>query len=160
LFQRDNSARRDVVKKFQPALALQGNAERGHSIYQQRCAACHRAGGEGSAVGPDLASVAANGKEKILASVLDPNAEVAAAYLAYSVETRGGESFVGVLGGENPLAIMLKMANGETIRLGRENISALRATDTSLMPEGLEENLSEQDMADLLEFIVHAKPGS
>lgn len=158
IFQKDESARSEVVKRFQPALELKGDAGRGQPTYQQRCASCHRAGAEGFAVGPDLASVATSGKEKLLTSILDPNAEVAAAYVAYSAETKRGESFVGVLAGENPLAVILKMANGETTRLGRENIVALRASDKSLMPEGLEEGLSVQELADLLEFVMQAKP--
>jgi putative heme-binding domain-containing protein len=53
---------------------------------------------------------------------------------------------------------MLKTASGETNRIGRENISSMRGTDKSLMPEGLEEGLSAQDVADLLEFVTQAKP--
>ena len=98
------------------------------------------------------------GKEKLLASILDPNAEVAAAYLAYAVETRTGESFLGLLAGETPQAVLLKLPNGETIRLGRANLAALRAGEKSLMPEGLEEGLSNQGVADLLEFVAQAKP--
>jgi putative membrane-bound dehydrogenase-like protein len=157
VFQRDASARSEVVKRFQPALQLKGDMERGHVLYQQRCAMCHRTDKEGFAVGPDLASVAATGKEKLLASMLDPNAEVAPAYVSYAVETKRGESFVGILAGENPLAVMLKVPNGETVRLGRENIAAMRGSDKSLMPEGLEEGLGAQEMADLLEFVLGAK---
>ena len=158
LFHRDDSTRIEVVKKFRPALELQGDASRGHIVYQQRCATCHRAGSEGFAVGPDFASVANNGKEKLLTSILDPNAEVAAAYIAYSVETKRGETFVGVLAGENPASVALKMPNGETTHVARENISSMRGSDKSLMPDGLEEGLSAQDVADLLEFMTHAKP--
>ncbi len=158
IFQRDDSSRSEVVKKFRSALELKGNAAAGHSIYQQRCMACHRTGSEGAAVGPDLASVASGGREKLLTSILDPNAEVAAAFVAYSVETRSGESFVGVLADENPLSVSLKTASGETTRLGRESVASMRATDKSLMPDGLEEGLSAQDMADLLEFVSQAKP--
>ena len=158
LFHRNDAARPDVVKKFRPALELKASAERGRTIYQARCTSCHRAGGEGFAVGPDLASVANGGKEKMLTSIFDPNAEVAAAYVAYAVETKSGESFLGVLAGENPAAVMLKIPNGETVRVARENISALRGSEKSLMPEGLEEGLSAQDVADLLEFVAQAKP--
>ena len=160
IFQRDNSARAEVVKKFRPALELKGDTARGRAVYQQRCASCHRAGDEGFAVGPDLASVAAGGGEKLLTSILDPNAEVAAAFVAYAVETRNGESHLGVLAGENPLAVVLKLPNGETARVLRENVLSLRGSDRSLMPEGLEEGLSAQDMADLLEFIVRVPPAS
>jgi putative membrane-bound dehydrogenase-like protein len=158
LFTRNDAPRADLLKKFRPALDTKGDASRGHAIYEQRCVMCHRAGTEGFAVGPDLAAVAANGKEKLLASIIDPNAEVAAGFVAYTIETKRAESFVGILGGENPLAVILKMPNGETMRLGRENIAVMRGSDKSLMPEGLEEGLSVQDMADLLEFLVQAKP--
>ena len=158
VFHRDESARSEVVKKFRGALELKGDVARGHAIYQQRCMTCHRSGAEGLAVGPDLASVANAGKEKLLTSILDPNAEVAAAFVAYSVETKNGESILGVLAGENPLSVMLKTASGETNRIGRENISSMRGTDKSLMPESLEEGLSAQDLADLLEFVTQAKP--
>jgi putative membrane-bound dehydrogenase-like protein len=158
VFHRDDSTRTEIVKKFRGALELKGDAVRGHAIYQQRCITCHRSGAEGSAVGPDLASVANGGKEKLLTSILDPNAEVAAAFIAYSVETKGGESFLGVLAGENPLSVMLKISSGETTRIGRENISSMRGSDKSLMPEGLEEGLTAQDVADLLEFVTQAKP--
>ena len=158
IFQRDESSRSEVVKRLRAALDLKGDARRGQPVYQQRCAACHRSGNEGFAVGPDLASVATSGKEKLLTSILDPNAEVAAAYVAYSADTKRGESFVGVLAGENPLAVMLKVAGGETTRLGRESILALRASDKSLMPEGLEEGLSAQEFADLLEFVIQSPP--
>jgi len=160
IFRRDNSARSEVVKKFRPALELKGDAARGRVVYQQRCASCHRAGNEGFAVGPDLASVAAGGGEKLLASILDPNAEVAAAFIAYTVETRSGESHLGVLAGDNPLAVTLKLPNGETARVLRENVLSLRGSDQSLMPEGLEEGLTAQDVADLLEFITSVPPAS
>ena len=146
------------MKRFRPALDLQGDAARGHALYQQRCVTCHRAGAEGFAVGPDLASVANNGKEKLLTSNSDPSAEVAAAYIAYSIETKRGESFLGVLASDNPLSVILKVPNGETPRFARETISSMHASDKSLMPEGLEEGLSTLDMADLLEFVTQAKP--
>jgi putative heme-binding domain-containing protein len=154
IFQRDNSARAEVVKKFRPALELKGDAGRGRMVYQQRCASCHRAGNEGFAVGPDLASVAAGGAEKLLTSILDPNAEVAAAFVAYTVETKSGESHFGVLASDTPAAVTLKLPNGESVRVPRENVRSLRGSEQSLMPEGLEEGLAAQDLADLLEFIA------
>ena len=59
-------------------LDLDGNAQRGHAIYLQRCSPCHSLGGEGSAVGPDLTTVRNDGKAKALVNICDPNREVAA----------------------------------------------------------------------------------
>ncbi len=160
IFQRDSSTRAEVVKKFRLALELKGDAARGRAVYQQRCASCHRAGDEGFAVGPDLASVAAGGAVKLLVNILDPNAEVAAAFIAYTVETKSGESHFGVLAGDAPAAVTLKLPNGETARVPRESVRSLRGSDQSLMPEGLEEGLAPQDVADLLEFIANVPPAS
>jgi putative heme-binding domain-containing protein len=90
---------------------------------------------------------------------LDPNAEVAAASVAYAVETRTGDSYLGVLAGDNPLAVLLKLPSGESARVLREKIVSMRASGQSLMPEGLVVGLSPLDLSDLLEFVLHAWPG-
>jgi putative heme-binding domain-containing protein len=158
LFRPAVSARREVVEKYRASLALIGDVQRGRAAYLQRCASCHRSGKDGYAVGPDLVSVASAGKEKLLASIIDPNAEVAAASVAYAVETKGGDSYLGVLAGDNPLAVLLKLPNGESARVLREQIVSMRASGQSLMPEGLEEGMSMQEMADLLEFVIRSTP--
>ena len=61
---------------------MTGDVTRGHAVYVQRCISCHRASGEGSAVGPDFTTVRNSGKEKLMFSILDPNREVAASYVA------------------------------------------------------------------------------
>jgi putative membrane-bound dehydrogenase-like protein len=152
------SARRDVMEKYRPSLDLAGDVQRGRVIYLQRCASCHRSGTDGYAVGPDLVTVASAGKEKLLASIIDPNAEVAAASVAYAVETKGGDSYLGVLAGDNPLAVLLKLPNGESARVLREQVLSIRASGQSLMPEGIEEGMTPQEMADLLEFVVRSAP--
>jgi putative heme-binding domain-containing protein len=156
LFDRPVSQRTQAIHALRPSLEMAGEATRGQVIFRQRCASCHRAGSEGFPVGPDLASVTGNGKEKLLASILDPNAEVAAASVAYAVETKDGDSFLGVLAGDNPLAVLLRVPNGESVRIPRENIVSMKASGQSLMPEGLAEGLTAQEMADLLEFIMRA----
>lgn len=158
IFRRDASPRAEVVQQYRPALELKGDVERGHKIFSERCASCHRVGVEGFFVGPDLASVTANGKEKLLVSILDPNAEVAANYVAYTLETKSGDTYLAVLSGDNPSAVTLKMPNGEAIQVPRSEISTLRSSDRSMMPDGLESGLSNQEMADLLEFTIRAKP--
>ncbi len=158
ILQPDTSTRDEVLKKFRPALELAGDAANGRELYQQRCATCHRSGGEGFAVGPDLVVAAAGGKEKLLRSILDPNAEIAAGFTAYAAETRNGDSYLGVLAGETATSVTFKLPNGEAPSLSRDSLASLKASDRSLMPEGLEEGLTTQQLADLIEFVVRAKP--
>jgi putative membrane-bound dehydrogenase-like protein len=157
VFQPRTAARADVLKEFKPALELSGNASSGRKIFVERCASCHRIGNEGFAVGPDLASVVANGREKLLTSIVDPNAEVASAFLAYTVETKDGDAYYGILTGDNPQTVTVKMASGVVEQIPRAAFTTLRSSDKSMMPEGIEAGMKPQDMADLLEFIVNPK---
>jgi putative heme-binding domain-containing protein len=145
--------RQAVVDEFHPALNLNGDPQRGKAIYEQRCASCHRAGTLGFAVGPDLVTVKTTGKEKLLINILDPNREVPANYLTYLLETKGGESFLGILARETGNSVILRQAFGKEETIARASISSMKNQDVSLMPEGLETGLELQGMADLLEFI-------
>ena len=148
------SARQSVVAAYQTALSLTGNREPGQSIFQARCASCHKLGSEGHTLGPDLATVKSGGKEKLLIAILDPNREVAPNFAGYTLDTKDGESFTGILASENAASVTLRMAGGTESVIARGNIASLQSQGRSLMPEGLEEGLKPQDLADLLEFII------
>lgn len=141
-----------AIKALQPALDLQGDAGKGHAIYFQRCSSCHRLGGEGFAVGPDLTTVRNDGKAKALVNIVDPNREVAPNYVAYTVETRAGESLVGVIS-ETASGVTVHQPFGKDTTVLRSDIKRIESQHLSLMPEGIAEGLKSQDMADLLEFV-------
>jgi putative heme-binding domain-containing protein len=146
--------RQAVVEAFESALSLKGDSANGRRTFQARCATCHKLGSEGHALGPDLATVKSGGKEKLIVAILDPNREVAPNFLSYAIETKDGESLSGVLASESANSVTLRMAGGAESVIARANIASLQSQGRSLMPEGLEEGLKPQDMADLLEFIV------
>ena len=146
--------RQAVVEKFLPGLSLTGEASRGRTTFQARCATCHKLGNEGFALGPDLVTVKSGGKEKLLTNMLDPNREVNSNFLSYLVETKDGDSYVGIIASENAAGLTLRMAGGVEQHVQRSKIATMQSQGRSLMPEGLEERMSQQDMADLLEFIL------
>jgi putative heme-binding domain-containing protein len=149
-----DASRQEVVKAFEAALSLGGNARKGAALFESRCMTCHQLRGRGYALGPDLATVKNAGREKVLVNILDPNREVNSNYLAYSIETRDGDSLVGLLVNQNANSVTLRMASGSETVVPRSGIASMQSQGRSLMPEGLEEGLSMQDMADLLEFIL------
>lgn len=150
--------REAVIERFRPALELAGDAARGKVVYQERCASCHRLAGEGYALGPDLETVRHAGKEKLLVNLLDPNREVAPNYVSYLVETRSEESWSGLIVNETPASLTLRRANGEETVIPRAEAVTIRSQGLSLMPEGLEADLTLQGMADLLEYVMTATP--
>jgi putative membrane-bound dehydrogenase-like protein len=153
------SPRQQVVQAFQEALRLKGNADAGKTIYLQRCVSCHRLSGNGFALGPDLVTVKSGGKEKILGNILDPNREVAPNYIAFEIETKDGESYIGIISNETTSTITVLEAYSKSDVIARPNIKRMRSLGQSLMPAGLEQGLTAQDFANLLEYITTAEAG-
>jgi len=147
------SSRASLVKAHLPALKLAADAQRGHSVYQRACAACHQHGEEGLAIGPHLSSVAAHEPEKILANILDPNLDIQPGYHAYLATLKNGQQLFGLLAGEAGAGLTFKLPDASLRQIRRDEIAELKSTGLSLMPEGLEAALSQQDLADLIHFI-------
>ncbi len=149
-----SASRREAVEKYQPALALTGDAARGARVYDNVCAACHRFAGRGVELGPNLETIRGWDREKILLNILDPNREVAASYIAYEIELKDGGSVSGMIAEENPGSIKLKRIGAAEETILRQNIARITSSAQSLMPEGLEAAIAPQDMADLLAFLA------
>ena len=149
-----SDAKRDeVVRRFLPALELRGDAQRGKAVFQQRCQSCHRFGSDGFAVGPDLTGARSGGKEKLLVNILDPNREVPPNYFGYVVDTKEGDSYTGIIVNETASSVTVRQPLGIEVVVPRSQIAKMQASRLSLMPEGLEEGLTNQDLADLVDFI-------
>ena len=147
------SSKQQIIDGYSASLTLNGDVARGRKIYQERCISCHRAGGEGFMLGPDLVTVKTTGKEKLLTNIVDPNREVRPEFAAFTVETKDDESYVGLVVNQTAAAVTLQQAYGKEDVIPRANITKMHSQGLSIMPEGLEQNLTPQDMADLLEYI-------
>lgn len=146
--------RAEAIKEFFPALTLKGDASKGRAIYQERCASCHRLNNEGTAVGPDLESVRTAGKELTLINILDPNREVPPRFATIEVFTKDDELHTGVVANDAANGLTLRQANGIETFIPRTNIKSHRTATASLMPEGLEAELTPADLANLLAYIA------
>ena len=142
-----------VYEQLRPALRLAGNAASGRKVFLGRCAGCHRADGEGHALGPDVAAMKAAGSEKLLIGIVDPSREVAADFEAYEVRTSGGVH-VGLLMNETPTHLTVQLPMGQSVVLRRKEVLGMKSLGRSMMPEGLESGLGDQEVADLLAFLL------
>ena len=147
------STRAKVVEEFRAALTLAGDASRGSVVFGELCAACHKLGNIGNDIGPNLQSVVNHSSERLLVSVLDPNASIEPGYAAYSAQLSSGEELYGLIAAETANSLVLKLADGKTRTLLRSEIATLHSSNLSLMPEGLEAGLSQQKAADLIRFL-------
>ncbi|MBK9168501.1 MAG: c-type cytochrome [Bryobacterales bacterium] len=145
--------RKAVYERYLPAIRMDGNPERGKQVFLNSCADCHRVGDIGHDVGPDLLSVTTHYKETLLANILMPNQAIETGYEEYLVETTDGRSITGILAKETPASLVLKRARGEEDVVQRASIAGMRSLSVSPMPEDLENNITIEQMADLLAYI-------
>jgi putative heme-binding domain-containing protein len=149
--------RQEVVAAYHDALQLSRDAARGKVVFSRVCAACHRLDARGYEVGPDLATIKNRGAEAILLNVLDPNREVDPQYVNFTVATTDGRVLTGMIGAETATSITLRGADGASATVLRSTIDAVKNTGMSFMPEGLERDLSKQDLADLIEYLAQER---
>jgi putative heme-binding domain-containing protein len=146
--------RADVVESYRSALDLPGDADRGRQKFRGVCAACHRLEGFGHEIGKDLSGIRNRGPETILVNVLDPNREIDPAYVNYIAVTNDGRTATGFVSAETATSVTLRRAENATDILLRRDIEQLRGTGLSIMPEGLEKEISPQELADLIAYLM------
>ena len=153
-----SGSRAEVVVKYQSAIDLIGDPLRGHVVFATNCSSCHAFGGEGHAVGPDLTLFRAKSPQDFLVAILDPSAAVEPRFINYQIETKDRRSLSGVVKAETAGSLTLVQGDGREENILRSDIAEIRASDLSLMPEGLEQNLSPQDLADLIAYVKQSGP--
>ena len=153
-----NADRQKVIDDYTPALALAADKSRGKAVFAKSCAACHVLDGVGHAVGPDLAALANKSPLYLLSEVFDPSRNLDSRFAEYRATLKDGRVVTGLLAAETATGVTLRgqQAKDETILRG--DIETLVGTAKSLMPEGLEKEVSKQDAADLVAYLTAADP--
>ncbi|WP_437222272.1 PVC-type heme-binding CxxCH protein [Planctomicrobium sp. SH661] len=132
---------------------LTGEAGRGRQVFQKHCSDCHQFRGEGFSVGPNLASVTGRNFENLFESIIDPNRAVEPRYSNYMIESVDGRIFSGLIENATDRSLILLKAKEERSSLLRSEIESLNATGRSLMPEGFDRIIPQQDLADLISYL-------
>ncbi|MEO1835849.1 MAG: c-type cytochrome, partial [Akkermansiaceae bacterium] len=142
-----------VIVKFTPALARTGDREKGRALFGTHCAACHRLGGIGKVVGPNLAALGNRAPATFLTAILDPNQAIEATWMLFIAKTKDGRTLAGAVAEETSSAITLVGVDGSRTKIPRDQLASLESAGRSLMPEGLEAAISIDQMADLLTYL-------
>ncbi|PYJ00879.1 MAG: hypothetical protein DME25_19575, partial [Verrucomicrobia bacterium] len=123
------------------------------TVFANNCEVCHYLRGRGNNVGPNLASLTQKSPSDFLTAILDPNAAVEPRFIAYNIETKDGRSLTGVISAETATTLTLVQGGGAVEKILRGDIEEIRATGLSLMPEGLEQAITPQDLSDLIAYL-------
>ena len=141
-----------------------GDIRRGQTIFNSQkaaCFSCHKLGYLGGTVGPDLTSIGqARTERDLLESIVYPNASFVRSYEPMIVVTKSGEEYSGVLRRDAADEVLLATGPNAETRVARVDIAEMRPGTVSVMPGGMEEELSRQELADLVSFLKGTRWGA
>ena len=145
--------RTQLISRYQASMSNTGDIRSGKQIFKQHCSTCHHFKGIGNKVGPDLTALKNRSANALVTAILDPGAAVEDKYLSYSVLTFDGVVHAGIIAGETSTSLEILLADGKTKTIVRSDIERLQTTGQSLMPEGMEKNITPEQMNHLLAFL-------
>ena len=151
-------SRQKVLSDYAQVTNLTGSPGRGAELFTKKCAACHQYRGQGNAIGANLATLQDRSTRVLLTAILDPNQAVEGKYRTYTAVLNDGRTLSGMVVEESATNITMAASNGTTQTLLRGDIDEFVGNGLSFMPEGLEKDLTPQDLADVISYLQANPP--
>lgn len=148
----------DLARCKQAVLSGKGDPYNGKRLFAQACAKCHRLFGEGAEVGPDLTSYKRDDLENMLLHIVNPSAEIREGFGTWQALTTDGRLVAGLLIERDEQVVVLRTADGHNVSLLVEELESLSPQRRSLMPEGLLQTLTDQQVRDLAAYLRSTQP--
>lgn len=148
----DEGGRDAVLANHLGVLDLVGDPRRGESVFERECSSCHLRRASRGRIGPDLAGVSNRSREALLTSILDPSYAIEDRYRNHLLETVDGRFYDGILIAETAVSVTLR-GEVEDVTVLKADIAELRQSSVSLMPDGLEDAATDQELADLIAYL-------
>jgi putative heme-binding domain-containing protein len=130
------------------------DVEAGKLVFTKNCAACHRVGGVGTQVGPQLEGLKARGAERLCEDILDPNRAVDPAFRRHVFTLADGTVVSGLVRRDEGAALVVVDQEGKERTIAKSNIESREETGLSLMPAGYEKLLNEMELSNLLAWLL------
>jgi putative membrane-bound dehydrogenase-like protein len=142
-------------------LALKGNPQSGLAVFQTNCSVCHQVNGEGADFGPKLSEIGSKlPREAQYVSILHPDAGISFGFEGYEIKMKDGSTNMGIIASQTENDIDLRMPGGSAMRLSRKDVASVKKMENSMMPTGLHESMTNQQLADLVEYLMTLKKTS
>jgi putative heme-binding domain-containing protein len=156
----DDAERVARLTTLETSLA-EGDAAQGEHVFfgtRAACSACHRIGTRGERIGPDLSKIGeVRTRRDLLEAILFPSASLARGYESLHVVLSDGKVQSGMLSRETAAAIFLRTTERAELRVARDAIEEMSPSRTSIMPQGLDKTLSQEELGDLVAFLRSLK---
>jgi putative heme-binding domain-containing protein len=152
----DTAGQREKLDKLVAALS-NGDVRRGQGVFfspKAACSSCHATGYIGGRIGPDLTKIGSIRTERdLLESIVFPSASFVRSYEPVQVVTKAGKVHNGLVRQDQPDEIVLTTGADTEVRVARDDIESVQPGTVSIMPSGLDQQLSPQELSDLITFL-------
>ncbi len=139
-------------------MAMTGNAANGLTVFKANCAICHQVNGEGMNFGPKLSEIGSKlPKDGQYLAILYPDAGISFGYEGYEVKLKDGTTVTGIVASKTETDLQLNFPGGTSQQYKMANVRSMKKMDTSMMPSGLHESMTRQNLADLVEYLSTLK---
>lgn len=149
----DARQQEEKFSRFRKMAVASGNAARGKELFQASCMICHQVNGEGVFIGPDLSGAGAMGVESLLRNILTPNAQLEHAYYRHDLKLTDQSVVSGFLAHNSETSITIRQVGSDDRIISKSDIQSHEISRRSLMPEGLMDGFSEQQVSDLFTYL-------
>jgi putative heme-binding domain-containing protein len=147
-----------ALPPVQELAKMSGDAAKGKLLFESpgsSCVICHRIGEVGADFGPGLGAIGAKlPKEALFEAILNPNAGISMGFETSELKMRGGGEALGIVRSETEDELILVLPGGALQRVAKTEIKGLRKLQTSMMPSGINQALSQKDLIDLVEYLT------
>ncbi len=152
------SASGQAMPAMTDLLAMNGNADKGVTIFTNNCSVCHQVNGQGMDFGPKLSEIGSKlGKDGEYLAILYPDAGVSFGYEGYEVKFKDGSTMAGIISSKTETDLQMKFPGGVVSNYKTSDVVSMKKMDSSMMPSGLHEAMSKQDLVDLVEYLSSLK---
>ena len=139
--------------KLTPPIMERANLKNGRILFDRTCASCHKLFGAGGEIGPELTGGERGSIDHWLDNILDPNALIGVGYELHQIEKNDGTIVVGMLAEENDDELILRMVGDET-RILKKDVKSNTSLGKSMMPEGMINGMSDEEVRDLIGYLM------
>lgn len=139
-------------------LALNGDASKGVIVFKNNCSICHQVNGEGMDFGPKLSEIGSKlPKEGQYLAILHPDAGISFGFEGWDVKFKDGSTMTGIVSSKTETDLQMKFPGGVVQNYKMTDVVSMKQIEPSMMPSGLQESMSTQELVDLVEYLASLK---
>lgn len=153
--------KREEIERIRALLTAEGASGQvglGRELFKKHCATCHTLFNEGGQTGPNLTGYERDNLDFMLMSIVDPSAAIREEFTQFQLLTNDGRVLTGLLEEQTPTNITMRGANNQVTVVSRDDIDVLKAMTTSIMPDGLTQKLTKEEILHLFAYITQPTP--